>query len=126
VLAAVEPDALEDAFSEWVSSLRKENECDITAIDGKVARGSRCAGGRGANIVSAYACAERLVLGQLACDEKSNEIVAIPKLIEKLHLKCPLATPEMPTCHHRRHGDAKRDCLKDHRQESRLRVKRKG
>jgi predicted transposase YbfD/YdcC len=92
VLAAIDPDALEGAFIEWAQSLRKHDKSDIIAIDGKVARGSRNAGGRGDNIVSAYACGARLVLGQMATDEKSNEITAIPALIERLRLKGSLVT----------------------------------
>jgi predicted transposase YbfD/YdcC len=87
VLAAVDPDAFEAAFSEWAETLRDKDACDVIALDGKVARGSKSAGGRGANIVSAYAVGGRLILGQMACDEKSNEITAIPKLLERLRLE---------------------------------------
>jgi predicted transposase YbfD/YdcC len=92
VLAAVDPDALETAFSEWADSLRGKDATDTVALDGKVVRGSKGAGGRGDDIVSAYACGGRLVLGQVACDEKSNEITAIPRLIERLRLKGSLVT----------------------------------
>jgi predicted transposase YbfD/YdcC len=92
VLAAVDPDALETAFFKWADSLREKDTTDIVALDGKVVRGSKDAGGRGDNIVSAYACGGRLVLGKMACEEKSNEITAIPKLIERLRLEGSLVT----------------------------------
>jgi predicted transposase YbfD/YdcC len=92
VLAAVDPDALGMAFCEWADSLREKDTTDIVALDGKVVRGSRAAGGRGDNIVSAYACGGRLVLGQIACEEKSNEITAMPKVIERLRLEGSIVT----------------------------------
>ena len=59
------------------------------AIDGKTARGSasRAKGVRALHLVSAWATEAGLTLGQVACGEKSNEITAIPKLLDILSLK---------------------------------------
>jgi predicted transposase YbfD/YdcC len=88
IMAAVDPDAVERAFVEWAESLREGSASEVVAIDGKVARRSKGGDGkgRGTNVVSAWACGSRVVLGQLACEEKSNEITAIPKLLEMLAL----------------------------------------
>ena len=67
---------------------------DIIAIDGKTSRRSHARGkGREPlHLVSAWAARQRLVLGQEAVDAKSNEIVAIPLLLERLELKGALVT----------------------------------
>jgi predicted transposase YbfD/YdcC len=88
IMAAVDPDAVEKAFAQWAKTLRERGTAEVVAIDGKIARRSKGSDGtgRGTNVVSAWACGSRVVLGQLACEEKSNEITAIPKLLEMLAL----------------------------------------
>jgi predicted transposase YbfD/YdcC len=80
-------------FSEWVETLR-ESEPDIVAIDGKTSRRShdRARGREPLHVVSAWAARQRLVLGQEAIADKSNEIRAIPALLERLDLKGALVT----------------------------------
>jgi hypothetical protein len=80
-------------FSAWVEGLR-EAEPDIIAIDGKTSRRSHARGkGRAPlHLVSAWASRQRLVLGQQACEAKSNEITAIPLLLERLALTGALVT----------------------------------
>ena len=83
-----------EAFAAWVDGLR-EAEPDIVAIDGKTSRrahGRAHAGGHPLHVVSAWATRQRLVLGQEATSEKSNEISAIPLLLERLHLTGALVT----------------------------------
>jgi len=71
-----------DCFVSWVSGLR-DADADIVAIDSKTSRRAHNLG-KGQNplhLVSAWATRQRLVLGQRACAEKSNEITAIPALL---------------------------------------------
>jgi hypothetical protein len=68
----------------WTGAIARATDGEAVAIDGKTARRSRDRrGGRPPlHMVSAWACANRLVLGQETTEEKSNEIDAIPKLLE--------------------------------------------
>lgn len=93
VMNALDPEDFKACFTAWVEDLR-ETEPDIIAIDGKTARRTHDkAKGRGAlHLVSAWACRQRLVLGQEAVDEKSNEITAIPLLLQRLELAGALVT----------------------------------
>jgi len=93
VVNALDPDLFKACFATWVESLR-DGDPDIVAIDGKTSRRSH-ARGRGRDplhTVSAWASRQRLVLGQEAVDQKSNEITAIPLLLERLELKGALVT----------------------------------
>ena len=80
-----------EAFAAWVEGLR-EDEPDIVAIDGKTSRRARGGDRHPLHVVSAWASRQRLVLGQEATAEKSNEISAIPLLLERLHLTGALVT----------------------------------
>ena len=93
VISALDPELFKAAFAAWVEGLR-EAEPDIVAIDGKTSRRSHDRGkGRGPlHLVSAWASRQRLVLGQEATAEKSNEITAIPLLLERLALTGALVT----------------------------------
>lgn len=93
VVAALDPELFKAGFTAWVEALR-EAEPDIVAIDGKTSRRSHDRGkGRGPlHLVSAWASRQRLVLGQEATPEKSNEHEAIPLLLERLALTGALVT----------------------------------
>jgi predicted transposase YbfD/YdcC len=80
--------ALQRGFAAWAASLRAEAR-EVIAVDGKTLRGSKTSpDGRGAlHVVSAYATEAGLVLAQQAVDGKSNEITAIPELLDMLNLK---------------------------------------
>jgi len=93
VINALDPELFKGCFSAWVEGLR-EAEPDIIAIDGKTSRRSHARGkGRAPlHLVSAWASRQRLVLGQQACEAKSNEITAIPLLLERLALTGALVT----------------------------------
>jgi predicted transposase YbfD/YdcC len=86
LLDAVE---LQKGFLSWVNSLVESSEGEFIAIDGKTLRRSYDNGGnKGAiHMVSAWAVKNQLVFGQLKTEEKSNEITAIPALLDKLNLK---------------------------------------
>ncbi len=93
VVNALDPDLFKACFAAWVEALR-DGDPDVVAIDGKTSRRSH-ARGRGReplHTVSAWASRQRLVLGQEAVDAKSNEIMAIPLLLQRLELKGALVT----------------------------------
>ena len=100
VLAAVDPGALQAAFRAWVNSLVEVSGGEIVAIDGKTLRRSfRTAGNKAfVHMVSAWATGNRVVLGQLNTEEKSNEITAIPKLLELLRIKGATVTIDAMGC----------------------------
>jgi len=100
VFQRLNPDEFVRCMSSWVDSLRVNVTDEIVAIDGKTSRGSGNAskGGRPLHLVRAWACENRLVLGQQACEEKSNEITAIPKLLELIELSGAIVTIDAMGC----------------------------
>ena len=85
--------AVEKSFRAWVGSvLPTLSEGQVVAIDGKASRRSRKKGLQPLHLVSAFATEARLILGQEACAEKSNELTAIPVLLETLMLKGVIVT----------------------------------
>ena len=84
VMSCLSPKSLQSSFVSWVQSIAKITEGEIVAIDGKQARRSYNKKDRKAAIhmVSAWACQNGVVLGQQKNDSKSNEITAIPQLLE--------------------------------------------
>jgi predicted transposase YbfD/YdcC len=72
----------------------------VVAIDGKVLRRSfdRASGKSALHMVSAWGCEQRLMLAQIATDAKSNEIIAVPKLLEMLSLKGTIVTTDALNC----------------------------
>ena len=99
VVNALDPGLFKTCFVSWVAQLR-ETEPDIVAIDGKTSRRShaRSKGREPLHLVSAWASRQRLVLGQEAVAGKSNEITAIPLLLERLALAGALVTIDAIGC----------------------------
>jgi predicted transposase YbfD/YdcC len=93
VIAALDPELFQACFTGWVEGLRAA-EPDLIAIDGKTSRRThaRSKGRDPLHLVSAWATRQRLVLGQEAVGGKSNEIAAIPLLLERLALEGALVT----------------------------------
>ena len=99
VFALLDPQALEKAFRAWVGSVL--GAFGQVAIDGKALRGSADADSAALHMVSAFATELGLVLGQEAVADKSNEITAIPVLLEALDIKgCLVSIDAMGTQHH--------------------------
>jgi len=100
VLARLKPDELPQCFVSWTEALRESLDGDIIALDGKTLRRSfDHAASQGAiHMVSAWANAHRLVLGQLKVDDKSNEITAIPALLRMLELAGAIVTIDAMGC----------------------------
>lgn len=88
LFAALDPDALRECFLNWVRAVAQLSQGEVIAIDGKTLRHSYDRGSnKGAiHMVSAWASHNRLILGQVKVDEKSNEITAIPELLKVLDL----------------------------------------
>lgn len=97
VMNALDPAIFSDCFVAWVEGLR-EDEPDIVALDGKTSRRARRGEAHPLHVVAAWAARQRLVLGQQAVDAKSNEIVAIPLLLERLQLTGALVTIDAMGC----------------------------
>lgn len=87
VMSQIKPEALKTCFSGWMKSIYVSFTNDLIAIDGKCIRGSHNEDKKAAHIVNAYSSRSHLVLGQVKVDEKSNEITAIPKLLDAIDIK---------------------------------------
>lgn len=97
--SALDPADFEDCFLSWVKSIHKRTHGEVISIDGKTMRGSRNQGCKTAtHIVSAWADQNELILGQIKVEEKSNEITAIPKLLEALLLEGCTVTIDAMGC----------------------------
>ena len=88
VFAAINPEEFEKSFMEWVQAINEVTQGQVIAIDGKQLRGSMDNenGKNAIYMVSAWATENELVLGQRKVDDKSNEITAIPKLLNLLEI----------------------------------------
>lgn len=96
----IEPKQFQKCFISWTDSLRDFKTGETIAIDGKTMRGTvdKAMGKSAVHMVSAWASENRLVLGQVKTREKSNEITAIPKLLELLIIKgCIITIDAMGT-----------------------------
>jgi len=100
VFAALDPEAFSRCFLAWVQATVAHTEGVVIAVDGKIARRShdRGAGKAAIDMVSAWASANGVVLGQRATDAKSNEITAIPALLDLLLLEGCIVTIDAMGC----------------------------
>ena len=100
ILAAIKPAEFEKCLLSWIAALHDATAGEIVAIDGKTLRRSYdAASGKSAiHMVSAWATANLVSLGQVVVDEKSNEITAIPKLLEMPDVSGALVTIDAMGC----------------------------
>ena len=100
VFMLIDPDAFEACFSAWAQSFAEAFDREVVAIDGKSVRRSFDRGrAQGPlHLVSAWASEQGLVLGQREVDGKSNEITAIPALLETLSLENCIVTLDAMGC----------------------------
>ena len=100
VFAGIDPEAFEECFLTWVEAACEATDGEVIAIDGKTLRRSydRHAGKAALHMVSAWATANGLALGQVRTAEKSNEITAIPELLEVLSLSGCIVTIDAMGC----------------------------
>jgi len=100
VFARLNPVQFQECFLTWVQAIRELTQGQVVAIDGKTLRRSheRILGKSAIHMVSAWATANRLVLGQVKIDEKSNEITAIPELLRVLEPEGCIVTIDALGC----------------------------
>lgn len=100
VFEALDPRALERCLMQWMAALAEDLKGEVVAIDGQTLRRSldRHRGQHPLHLVSAWASESGLVLGQVATDDKSNEITAIPELVEMLDLEGATVTIDAMGC----------------------------
>jgi predicted transposase YbfD/YdcC len=100
VFARINPEQFQQSFLSWIKSISNVTQGEVIAIDGKTLHHSydRAKDKIAISMVSAWATANRLVLGQVKVDEKSNEITAIPKLLKVLSLRGCIVTIDAIGC----------------------------
>jgi predicted transposase YbfD/YdcC len=98
VFAALDSRAFQGCCLKWFAAVGEALGLGHIAIDGKTLRGSGTSELRPLHVVSAWATEANLTLGQVAVDKKSNEITAIPKLLELLDLHGALVTIDAMGC----------------------------
>jgi len=100
VFGLLDADEVSACFVEWMNSVvsSMDGEVQVVAIDGKTLRRSFSKSRKAIHMLSAHAAGFGLVLGQQKTAEKSNEITAIPKLLEKLHLAGCIVTTDAMGC----------------------------
>ena len=100
VFCLLDPSAFQECFQRWIDALSAGLGLKRIAIDGKAVRRSfdRASGKAALHLVSAWATEQHLVLGQVAVDTKSNEITAIPKLLELLDVSGAMVSIDAMGC----------------------------
>jgi predicted transposase YbfD/YdcC len=100
VFARLDPEQFQRCFIEWVQGVAQVTQGEVVAIDGKTVRRShdRTLGKQAIHMVNVWASANGLALGQTKVEEKSNEITAIPKLLQLLELAGCLVTIDAMGC----------------------------
>ena len=100
VFAMIDPEEFKKSFISWIQAICYLTKGEVIAIDGKKLRRShdRSNGKSAIHMVSAWACANGIVIGQKKVDDKSNEITAIPKLLNILEIEGCLITIDAMGC----------------------------
>ena len=98
VFSAIDPVEFSACFSQWVNTLRGQCDQEVVAINGKRICNTHHLANRAIHMVSAFATQNGLCLGQVATQEKSNEITAIPQLLSLLDVKGCIVTIDTMGC----------------------------
>ena len=100
IISALSVSGFQECFLSWMEDVVKLSDGEVIALDGKTHRRThdRKRGVKALHMVSAWACRNGVVLGQVKTDEKSNEITAVPELLEKLELKGCIVTLDAMGC----------------------------
>ena len=100
VISALSVSGFQDCFTSWMEDVVDFSGGEIIAVDGKTHRRSHDhrKGVKALHMVSAWACRNQLVLGQVKTQEKSNEITAVPELLERLELSGCIVTVDAMGC----------------------------
>ena len=100
IISALSVSGFQDCFTSWMEDVVDFSGGEIIAVDGKAHRRSHDhrKGVKALHMVSAWACRNQLVLGQVKTQEKSNEITAVPELLERLELSECIVTVDAMGC----------------------------
>lgn len=98
---SLNPSEFERLFREWVEHLAKTTGTKVIAIDGKCSRRSYDGEGNMLHMISAFSTEARIVLGQEKVSDKSNEITAIPKMLDWLDVKGHIVTIDAMGCQYK-------------------------
>ena len=98
IFAVIKPEQLEKCFVNWVKSVCKTEKGKIVSVDGKTLRGSKNDDYSVIHMISAWAGKAGIVLGQQRVDEKSNEITAVPKLLDLIDVENCIITSDAMSC----------------------------
>lgn len=100
LFSRLDPIRFNECFIKWVNSISELTNGEVVAIDGKTIRGSGDADkiNSAFHVVSAYAAGNRLCLGQVTVDQKQNEIVAIPEILDLLSIQGCIVTTDAMGC----------------------------
>lgn len=100
VFSLIDSEQFEACFNSWIDSLKIDVINEIISIDGKTLRGShnRRKGKKPLHLVSAWASKNKILLGQVKTAEKSNEITAIPELLDMINVKDSIVTIDAMGC----------------------------
>lgn len=94
VFDAIDPKQFEKCFAEWMKEVTQISKGTVVAIDGKTMCGTadEKAGKKAIHIVNAWCSGNKMILGQVKTDDKSNEITAVPELLDMLFIKGCIVT----------------------------------
>ena len=100
IFSLIDPHNFQECFVSWMKSVAHKTDGEVIAIDGKSLKNSydKKFGNRAINMVSAWSASNKLVLGQIKVDKKSNEITAIPELIKVLDIAGCIVTIDAIGC----------------------------
>jgi len=100
VFSIIDPEAFTECFVNWTQAIHVATAGEVVALDGKTVRHSfdTATGKSALHLVSAWASENGLALGQVKVDDKSNEITAIPKLLEMIDVKGRIITTDAMGC----------------------------
>jgi len=96
VFEKIKPTELSKALNNWLEIEREKRS--VIAVDGKTIRGSKSATHKAYHVVSAWVAENQITLGEIAVDEKSNEITAVPELLDMLDVEGCIITADAMSC----------------------------
>ena len=103
IFNAIDPVALRECFTRWVEAIRTHTDGEVIALDGKTIRHSfdTALGQKALHVVRAWATEQRLILGAVPVDDKSNEIPALTTLLSLLDVRGAIVTADAMHCQKR-------------------------
>lgn len=96
VFERIDPEALSECLYDWISCHREEGS--VICVDGKTICGSKNKSHRAYHVVSAFVSETQLTLGEITIEEKSNEITAVPELLNSLNISGSIITADAMSC----------------------------